>query len=66
MSPTLIHQEITIRPSALLWTIGFFSIGLIAELTVLDQMEPLVLLVMLLPNIFMAYRYGWQGGVLAR
>ncbi len=65
LSPTLIHQEITIRPSALLWTIGFFSIGLIAELTVLDQMEPLVLLVMLLPNIFMAYRYGWQGGVLA-
>ncbi|OLQ72800.1 histidine kinase [Photobacterium proteolyticum] len=65
LSPTLIHQEITIRPSALLWTIAFFSIGLFAELTFIDQMEPLVLLVMLLPNIFMAYRYGWQGGVLA-
>ncbi|MCW8328871.1 signal transduction histidine-protein kinase/phosphatase UhpB [Photobacterium sp. SDRW27] len=65
LSPTLIHQEITIRPSALLWTIAFFSIGLAAELTFIEQMEPLVLLIMLLPNIFMAYRYGWQGGVLA-
>ncbi|WP_064607259.1 signal transduction histidine-protein kinase/phosphatase UhpB [Photobacterium sp. J15] len=65
LTPTLIHQEITIRPSALLWSIGFFTIGLIAELTFLEQLEPLVLLIMLLPNIFMAYRYGWQGGVLA-
>ena len=65
LSPALIHHEITIQPSALLWAISFFSIGLIAELTFVKQLAPLVLLIMLLPNIFMAYRYGWQGGVLA-
>ncbi|MEZ8985232.1 MASE1 domain-containing protein [Vibrio cyclitrophicus] len=65
LSPTLIHQEVRLRPSALLWGIAFFSIGLVAELTLLDQMKPLALLIILLPNIFMAYQYGWQGGVLA-
>ncbi len=65
LSPSLIHKEVTLRPSAFLWIIAFFSIGLIAELTLLDQMEPIALLIILLPNIFMAYRYGWQGGVLA-
>lgn len=65
LSPTLIHQEVTLRSSALLWCLLFFSVGLIAELTLLDQMKPLALLIFLLPNIFMAYRYGWQGGVLA-
>ncbi|MGF1762781.1 signal transduction histidine-protein kinase/phosphatase UhpB [Aliivibrio kagoshimensis] len=65
LSPTLVHNEVTLRPSAFIWVIIFFSIGLIAELTLLDQMEPLGLLIILLPNIFMAYRYGWQGGVLA-
>ncbi|RJX67186.1 sensor histidine kinase [Vibrio sinensis] len=65
LSPTLVHQEVTLRPSALLWCLLFFCIGLIAELTLLEQMQPLTLLIFLLPNIFMAYRYGWQGGVLA-
>ncbi|RBW65742.1 sensor histidine kinase [Vibrionales bacterium C3R12] len=65
LSPTLIHQEVRLRPSALLWGISFFSIGLLAELTLLEQMKPLALLIILLPNIFMAYKYGWQGGVLA-
>jgi glucose-6-phosphate-specific signal transduction histidine kinase len=65
LSPVLIHQEIRLRPSALFWGLSFFSIGLIAELTLLEQMKPLALLIMLLPNIFMAYKYGWQGGVLA-
>ncbi|WP_299021118.1 signal transduction histidine-protein kinase/phosphatase UhpB [uncultured Photobacterium sp.] len=65
LSPVLVHQEITIRPSALLWAMVFFTFGLAAELFLLEQLEPLVLLIMLLPNIFMAYRYGWQGGVLA-
>ncbi|MDX1304392.1 MASE1 domain-containing protein [Photobacterium sp.] len=65
LSPALIHQEVTLRPSALLWAITFFTVGLVAELTLLDQMEPLGLLIILLPNIFMAYKYGWQGGVLA-
>ncbi len=65
LTPTLIHQEVTLRASALIWCLLFFAIGLITELTLLDQMKPLALLIFLLPNIFMAYRYGWQGGVLA-
>ncbi|AJR08977.1 signal transduction histidine-protein kinase/phosphatase UhpB [Photobacterium gaetbulicola] len=65
LSPTLVHQEITLRSSALVWCLAFFSIGLAAELTFLEEMKSLSLLLFLLPNIFMAYRYGWQGGVLA-
>ncbi|MDE1336565.1 MASE1 domain-containing sensor histidine kinase [Vibrio aestuarianus] len=65
LSPTLIHHEVTLRPSALLWCLLFFSGGLIAELVLLEQLKPLALLLFLLPNIFMAYQYGWQGGVLA-
>lgn len=65
LTPTLVHQEVALRPSALVWCLLFFSIGLITELTLFDQMKSLALLIFLLPNIFMAYRYGWQGGVLA-
>lgn len=65
LSPTLIHKEVTLRPSAFLWMMLFFCIGLIAELSFKQQMASLLLIVVLLPNIFMAYRYGWQGGVLA-
>ena len=65
LSPTLIYNEVTLRPSALLWCLLFFSIGLSAELVLLKQLQPLALLIFLLPNIFMAYRYGWRGGVLA-
>ncbi|KOO07409.1 histidine kinase [Vibrio hepatarius] len=65
LSPELIHQEVTLRSSALIWCLVFFSIGLIAELTLLDEIKPLALLLFLLPNVFMAYRYGWQGGVMA-
>lgn len=65
LSPVLIHQEVTLRSSALIWCLVFFCIGLFAELTLLEEMKPLALMMFLLPNIFMAYRYGWQGGVLA-
>lgn len=65
LNPALIHQEIRLRPSVLLWSLLFFSLGLIAELTLMEQMKPLALLIIMLPNIFLAYRYGWQGGVLA-
>lgn len=65
LSPTLIHKEVTLRPSAFLWMSLFFCIGLIAELSFKQQMASLLLIIVLLPNIFMAYRYGWQGGVLS-
>lgn len=65
LSPSLIHHEVTLRPSAFLWSLFFFSFGLIAELFFIEEFQPIVLLILLLPNIFMAYKYGWQGGVLA-
>lgn len=65
LSPTLVHQEVALRSSGLIWCLIFFSVGLTAELTLLDEMKPLALILFLLPNIFMAYQYGWQGGVLA-
>ncbi len=65
LSPTLVHQELSLKSSALIWSLLFFSIGLFAELTLLEEMKPLALLLFLLPNIFLAYKYGWQGGVLA-
>lgn len=65
LTPNLIHQEVTLRSSAFIWGGFFFGIGLFSELMLFDEMKSLVFLLFLLPNVFMAYRYGWQGGVLA-
>lgn len=65
LTPSLVHQDIRLSPWVLVWSVLFFSLGLLAELALLEQMKPLALLIILLPNIFLAYRYGWQGGVLA-
>ncbi len=29
------------------------------------EIERLIVLLVFIPNVFMAYRYGWQGGVLS-
>lgn len=65
LSPQLIHHDVKLKPKMLMWSLLFFSLGLLAELTLLEQMKPFALLIILLPTIFLAYRYGWQGGVLA-
>lgn len=65
LTPQLIHQDVKLKPKMLVWSLFFFALGLLAELTLLDQMKPFALLIIMLPTIFMAYRYGWQGGVLA-
>ncbi|PNH90312.1 signal transduction histidine-protein kinase/phosphatase UhpB [Vibrio diazotrophicus] len=65
LTPQLIHQDVKLQPKMLVWSLFFFSSGLLAELTLLDQMKPFALLIIMLPTIFLAYRYGWQGGVLA-
>ncbi|HDZ3744829.1 TPA: signal transduction histidine-protein kinase/phosphatase UhpB [Vibrio cholerae] len=65
LSPQLIHHDVKLKPKMLVWSLLFFSLGLLAELTLLEQMKPFALLIILLPTIFLAYRYGWQGGVLA-
>jgi len=65
ITPNLINHEITLRPSAIFWGLFYFSLGLLVQVTLSDQIKPLALLLMLLPNIFLAYKYGWQGGVMA-
>ncbi|WP_325895157.1 MASE1 domain-containing sensor histidine kinase [Grimontia sp. NTOU-MAR1] len=65
LSPVLINQGVVLRPSAIVWCMFFFCVGMFAELVLLEDMKPQALLIFMLPNIFMAYRYGWQGAVLA-
>lgn len=65
LRPQLIHHDVKLQPKMLLWSLFFFGSGLLAELTLLEQMKPFALLIIMLPTIFLAYRYGWQGGVLA-
>lgn len=65
LTPQLIHQDVRLKPKMLAWSLFFFALGLVAELVLLDQMKPFALLIIMLPTVFLAYRYGWQGGVLA-
>jgi glucose-6-phosphate-specific signal transduction histidine kinase len=54
-----------LRTSLLLWCSLFFAAGAGALLTLAPQMERLLLILVFLPNVVMAWRFGWQGGVLA-
>ncbi len=65
LTPQLIHHDVRLRPKMLIWCLFFFGLGLLAELTLLEQMKPFALLLIMFPTLFLAYRYGWQGGVLA-
>lgn len=63
--PSIAGENIELAPMALLWMLCFFALALISVTTILKQWPFFVYFIVLLPNIFMAYRYGWQGGVLA-
>lgn len=54
-----------LKTSLLIWGSIFFAISICIQLTLTPEMESLLLIFILLPNIVMAYRFGWQGGVLA-
>jgi len=54
-----------IRPSLLLWCSLFFTMGICAQVAIAPEMERLLLIFIFLPNVLMAYLFGWQGGVLA-
>jgi glucose-6-phosphate-specific signal transduction histidine kinase len=55
----------TLRSSLFIWGSIFFAIGICIQLTITPNMESLLLVFILLPNVFMAYKFGWQGGVLS-
>ena len=54
-----------LRTSLLIWCSVVFAIGVCVQLSIAPQMERLLLIVVFLPNVVMAYRFGWQGGVLS-
>ncbi|PWC18367.1 MASE1 sensor histidine kinase [Brenneria roseae subsp. roseae] len=65
---TLLAQEIPdppLRTSLLIWCSLFFSIGVCLQMTFTPDMERLLLIFVFLPNVVMAYKFGWQGGVLS-
>ncbi len=54
-----------LRTSLLIWCSLFFIIGVGAQIVLSPEIERLLLIVVFLPNVVMAYKFGWQGGVLA-
>lgn len=54
-----------LRTSLFIWGSIFFAIGICIQLTITPNMESLLLVFILMPNVFMAYKFGWQGGVLS-
>ncbi|MFP9229633.1 MASE1 domain-containing sensor histidine kinase [Pectobacterium cacticida] len=65
---TLLAQEIPdppLRTSLLIWCSLFFSLGVCLQMAFTPEMERLLLIFVFLPNVVMAYKFGWQGGVLS-
>ncbi|MDV5225029.1 MASE1 domain-containing protein [Providencia rettgeri] len=54
-----------LRTSLLIWAFLFCLVGLSAQVFFTPEIEQLIVLLVFIPNVFMAYRYGWQGGVLS-
>ncbi|MFC0227991.1 MASE1 domain-containing sensor histidine kinase [Serratia aquatilis] len=54
-----------LRTSLLLWCSLFFTIAICVQVAIAPEMERLLLIFIFLPNVIMAYLFGWQGGVLA-
>ncbi|MCU5774612.1 MASE1 domain-containing protein [Erwiniaceae bacterium BAC15a-03b] len=54
-----------LRTSLLIWCSVFFAIGVSIQVAIAPEMERLLLMLVFLPNVFMAYKFGWQGGVLS-
>lgn len=54
-----------LRTSLLIWCSLVFAIGVCIQVAISPDMERILLIFVFLPNVFMAYKFGWQGGVLA-
>ena len=58
-------QTPPLRTSLIIWCSLFFIIGVGSQMVLSPEIERLLLLVIFLPNVVMAWKFGWQGGVLA-
>ncbi|HHG8773872.1 TPA: MASE1 domain-containing protein [Raoultella planticola] len=54
-----------LRTSLIIWCSLFFIIGIATQVVLSPEIERLLLIVVFLPNVVMAWKFGWQGGVLA-
>ncbi|WP_258057984.1 MASE1 domain-containing sensor histidine kinase, partial [Serratia marcescens] len=54
-----------LRASLIIWCSLFFVIGIGTQMVLSPEIERLLLIVVFLPNVVMAWKFGWQGGVLS-
>lgn len=54
-----------LRTSLIIWCSLFFIIGIGTQMVLTPEIERLLLIVVFLPNVIMAWKFGWQGGVLS-
>ncbi|WP_058910055.1 MASE1 domain-containing sensor histidine kinase [Entomohabitans teleogrylli] len=54
-----------LRASLIVWCSLFCVIGIGTQLVLSPELERLLLIAVFLPNVVMAWKFGWQGGVLA-
>jgi len=54
-----------LRTSLIIWCSLFFIIGIGTQMVLSPDIERLLLIVVFLPNVVMAWKFGWQGGVLS-
>lgn len=54
-----------LRTSLIIWCSLFFIIGIGTQMVLSPTLERLLLIVVFLPNVVMAWKFGWQGGVLS-
>ncbi|MBD1228942.1 MASE1 domain-containing sensor histidine kinase [Xenorhabdus griffiniae] len=54
-----------LRTSLLMWCFLFSLLGISGQYLLSSEIEWLLSILVFIPNIFMAYHYGWQGGVLS-
>lgn len=54
-----------LRTSLIIWCSLFFIIGIGTQMVLSPAIERLLLIVVFLPNVVMAWKFGWQGGVLS-
>ncbi|PHM35857.1 MASE1 domain-containing sensor histidine kinase [Xenorhabdus innexi] len=52
-----------LRTSLLMWCFLFSLLGLSGQFFLSPQIEGILSILVFIPNVVMAYRYGWQGGV---
>ncbi|WP_340609552.1 MASE1 domain-containing sensor histidine kinase [Xenorhabdus bharatensis] len=54
-----------LHTSLLMWCFLFSLLGISGQFFLSPKIEGIISILVFIPNVFMAYHYGWQGGVLS-